>query len=240
MLLVLVLVIGQLDYVLVLVLVLIFVAAATTTTLLSGSQSGGARGSRGSGSLGGGCGCGLGRGCSRRGGVVCRRRREGAHRARAERPLEGVFKPRDFFRAKTRETRELRRVRVHDLGKTLSATKLSYFIYIYIYVCVWGGGGEVKETHPKGSAEGLDVRLVHTRDARERGAEERGGRLVDPFADERRCAVLGLFVGGEVLPCFVCAARGSGVRVNVNKSWCRFFRLKEEKRGVGGLTTKLR
>ena len=46
--------------------------------------------------------------------------------------------------------------------------------------------------------------LVHARDTRERRAEERAWRFVYSFADERWLAMLGLFVGGEVLPCFIC------------------------------------
>ena len=60
-------------------------------------------------------------------------------------------------------------------------------------------------THAVRRAQGLDVGLVHARDARERRAEERAGRFVDAFADERWLAVLGLFVGGQVLSRFVCA-----------------------------------
>ena len=63
------------------------------------------------------------------------------------------------------------------------------------------GGG----THAVRRAQGLDVGLVHARDARERGAEERAGRFVDALADERWLAVLGLFVGGQVLSRFVRA-----------------------------------
>jgi hypothetical protein len=66
-------------------------------------------------------------------------------------------------------------------------------------------------THAEGRAEGLDVRFVHARDARERRAEERVGRFVDALADERGWAVLGLFEGGEVLACLVCAVVRRGL-----------------------------
>jgi hypothetical protein len=70
------------------------------------------------------------------------------------------------------------------------------------------GGLKLREedgTHAEGGTERLDVRLVHARYAREGRAEERVGRFVDALADERRRAVLGLFVGRKVLARLICA-----------------------------------
>ncbi len=54
---------------------------------------------------------------------------------------------------------------------------------------------------------GLDVCLVHAWDAGKRRTQGRIWGLVDTLADQRRWAVLGLFVCCEILACLVCAAR---------------------------------
>lgn len=72
-----------------------------------------------------------------------------------------------------------------------------------------GSGGWWEEgtngTYAEGSAQSLDVGLVHFADTRERGAHDRAGLLLDALLDHVGRFVLEALVGREVLAGFFCS-----------------------------------